>query len=72
MALESVSIVKGFNGRFLLFLRVIDDECKFSYWYNEAYCYYVYSLVYLCHSLLEQQIDLVLKPSLFSDNNSSE
>ena len=45
---------------FLLVIRVIDDKCKFLFWYIEVSAYYVYSLVYLCRSLLEQQIELVL------------
>ena len=39
---------------------VIDDECKFSFYHIEVFAYYICSLVYLCHSLLEQQI----KPAL--------
>ena len=31
--------------RFLLVIRVIDVECKFSFWYIEVFAYYVYSLV---------------------------
>ena len=41
---------------FLLDIRVTDDECRFSFWYIEVSAYYVYNLVYLCRSLLEQQI----------------
>ena len=37
------------------------DGCRFSFWYTEVSAYYVYNIVYLCHSLLEQQIELVLK-----------
>ena len=43
----------------LLVIRVIDDECKFSFWYIEASAYYVCNCVYLFHTL-EQQIELVL------------
>ena len=35
------------------------DECKFSFWSIEVSAY-VYNLVYLCRSLLEQQIKLAL------------
>ena len=48
----------------LLVIRVIDDEYKFSFWYIEVSAYYVYNLVFLCHSLLEQQLGLVLKSAL--------
>ena len=41
------------------------DECKFSFWYSEVSAYYVYNLVYLCRSLLEQQIKLVLNAIFF-------
>ena len=41
-------------------IRVIDDECKVSFCYIEVFAYYIYSLLYLCQSLLEQQIKLVL------------
>ena len=44
----------------LLVTRVIYDECKISFWCIEVYASYVYNLVYLCRSLLEQQIELVL------------
>ena len=40
--------------------RVIDNECKFLFWYNELFVYHAYGLVYLCFSLLEQQVKLVL------------
>ena len=42
----------------LLVISVIDDKYKFSFWYIKIYAYYVYSFVYLCRSLLEQQIKL--------------
>ena len=45
---------------FLLVIRVIDNECKLSFWYIAVSTYYVYNPVYLCPSLLEQQIELVL------------
>ena len=35
-------------------------------WYIEVSAYFVYNLVYLCRSLLEQQIELVLKS--YSEN----
>ena len=41
---------------FLLVTSVIDNECKFSFWYTEVSAYCGYNLVYLCHSLVEQQI----------------
>ena len=44
----------------MLVIRVNDDGYKFSFWYIEVLVYYVHSLVYLCRSLLEQQIKLVL------------
>ena len=44
----------------MLVIGVIDDEYKFSFWYIEVLAYYVHSLVYLCRSLLEQQIKLIL------------
>ena len=31
----------------LLVIRVIDDECKFSFWYIEVLGYYVCNFVYL-------------------------
>ena len=46
-------------------IRVIDDECRLPFWYIEVFAYYVCSLVYLCRSLLEQQIELVLITLLF-------
>ena len=36
-------------------------NAKFSFWYIEVSAYYVYNLVYLCCSLLKQQIELFLK-----------
>ena len=30
---------------FLVGIRVIDDECKFSFWYIEIFAYYAYSLI---------------------------
>ena len=44
----------------MLVIIVIYDEFKFIFWYSEISAYYVYNLVYLCRSLLEQQIELVL------------
>ena len=38
----------------------IDDACKCSFWYTEVSAYYVYNLMYLCRSLFEQEIELVL------------
>ena len=32
----------------------------FKFYYLEVFAYYVYDLVYVCRSLLEQQIELVL------------
>ena len=32
-----------------------------AFWYIEVFAYYVNSLVYLCHSLLQQQTKLVLR-----------
>ena len=46
---------------FLLFIRVIEYECKFSFWYIEVVAFYVFGLVYLRRWLFEQQIELVLK-----------
>ena len=40
--------------------RVIDDECKFSFWYIEVFAYHVCSLVHLCCSFLGYQTKLVL------------
>ena len=45
---------------FVRAFRVIDDECKFSFWYIKVFAYYIHSVVYLCRSLLEKQIKLVL------------
>ena len=44
---------KGISWWFLLVIRVIDDECLFSFWYIEVFPYNVHSLVYLCCPLLE-------------------
>ena len=49
----------------MLFIRVIDDGRKFSYWYIEVSTYYVCNLAYLCSSLLKQQIELVIKTKEF-------
>ena len=54
--------VIGVSWSFLFIVRVIDDKNKFSFWYIEVSACYVYNLVYLCRSLLEQEIELVLKP----------
>ena len=48
---------------FLLVIKVIYDERKSSFWYIEyiqVSAYYVYNLVYLCPSLLEQQMEMIL------------
>ena len=54
---------------FLLVIRVIYDECKFSFWYTEVSAYQVHNLVYLCRSLLEQQIELVLKQKIGAETS---
>ena len=41
-------------------IRIIYDECNFSFWYTEVSAY-VYNFVYLCRSLLEQHVELVLR-----------
>ena len=43
---------------------------QFSVQYPEVSAYYVYSLVYLCRSLLEQKIELTLVLFIFSVINS--
>ena len=42
---EPASTVIRVSWWFLLVIRVIDDECKFSFWYTLISAYYVYSLV---------------------------
>ena len=60
----------------------MEDEIKykFSFRYIEVFAYYAFILVYLCHSLLEQQIELVLtlfdmdffKPSVMGGGGGHE
>ena len=60
--MKSPLTVIRISWRFLLLSRVVDDECKFLFWYIEVTVYQVYNLVYshVCRSLLEQQIKLFL------------
>ena len=48
------------NQILVIVIPVIYDGYKFSFWYIEASAYYVHNVVYLCRSLLEQKIELVL------------
>ena len=41
-------------------LLMMNANSHFSFWYIEVSAYNVYSLVYICRSLLEQEIELVL------------
>ena len=52
-----------------LVITVIDDEYKSSFWHIEVFPYFVYSPAYLCHSLLEQEIKLVLKCLYYKKNH---
>ena len=54
VVLETALTVMRFSWWFMLVSRVIDDECKFSFWCIEVYAYYVYSHVYLCRSLIKR------------------
>ena len=66
--MESAFTVMRVSLGFLLVIRVIDDECKLSFWCIEVFDYYVYILVYQCRSSLEQEIKLVLSEVTFCCN----